>query len=275
MGNIVLFAQQNPPDDATATAIGAVALACGGIVCLLIYFLPTFIAWMRGHQNTFAIVVLNILAGWTFIGWVAALVWACTTVQREPSFYAKTPSLGESQPATTPHGDRRPTSSNTTLLIILGVFAGMLVLGCPCGIGLLVPAVQRVREAADRTARLNELSQIGKAIHSFHDTTKRMPAKLDDIQPSLNAMTMQRLRNGEIEVIWNAVPLPEEDRGTSNVMMAWDTKPAGNGDRLVLFMDGSVQVINENAFHNAAKARTQPKKDEKKTKDEPKKDVSK
>lgn len=40
------------------------------------YLLPSFVALQRKHANTTAICALNILVGWSFIGWVAALVWA-------------------------------------------------------------------------------------------------------------------------------------------------------------------------------------------------------
>jgi uncharacterized membrane protein HdeD (DUF308 family) len=49
------------------------------VMSLLAYFIPTAIAVKRQHRNTTAIVVLNIFAGWTFVGWVVALVWAFTT----------------------------------------------------------------------------------------------------------------------------------------------------------------------------------------------------
>lgn len=49
-----------------------------------VYLLPWFIAAGRGHNNTAAIALLNILLGWTFLGWVAALVWSATdNVKRE------------------------------------------------------------------------------------------------------------------------------------------------------------------------------------------------
>ena len=48
------------------------------IVLLVIYFLPAIIASVRSHRQTMAIVVLNLLLGWTLIGWVVAIVWACT-----------------------------------------------------------------------------------------------------------------------------------------------------------------------------------------------------
>lgn len=44
------------------------------------YMVPGLIAVLRKHHNRAAIVVLNFLLGWTFLGWVAALVWACTRI---------------------------------------------------------------------------------------------------------------------------------------------------------------------------------------------------
>ena len=58
--------------------LGSVALEIVSIIFgLLIYFIPTFAAFNRGKRNAPAIFILNLLAGWTFIGWVAAMVWAC------------------------------------------------------------------------------------------------------------------------------------------------------------------------------------------------------
>ena len=49
-----------------------------GAFILSAYLLPTLIAVARQHRQTFAIIVLNVLTGWTFVGWVVATVWACT-----------------------------------------------------------------------------------------------------------------------------------------------------------------------------------------------------
>jgi hypothetical protein len=48
----------------------------GAVVGLGVYFLPTIIAMARNHKNKLAIFLLNLFAGWTFFGWVAALVWS-------------------------------------------------------------------------------------------------------------------------------------------------------------------------------------------------------
>jgi hypothetical protein len=46
------------------------------LVILTIYMIPTVVARNRKHPQVMAICALNILLGWTFLGWVVALVWA-------------------------------------------------------------------------------------------------------------------------------------------------------------------------------------------------------
>ena len=46
------------------------------VIMATLYFWPALAAYTRKHVNTHAIFVLNLLLGWTFVGWVAALVWA-------------------------------------------------------------------------------------------------------------------------------------------------------------------------------------------------------
>jgi hypothetical protein len=41
-----------------------------------LYFAPTLTAGYLKHRQFTGILLLNMLLGWTFIGWVAALIWA-------------------------------------------------------------------------------------------------------------------------------------------------------------------------------------------------------
>jgi hypothetical protein len=48
-----------------------------------LYFLPTFVSVRK--RNAGAIFALNLLLGWTLLGWVVALVWALTKDPTEPA----------------------------------------------------------------------------------------------------------------------------------------------------------------------------------------------
>jgi hypothetical protein len=43
---------------------------------LALYLTPSIIADVRGRKNTLAVTIVNVLLGWTIIGWFAALAWA-------------------------------------------------------------------------------------------------------------------------------------------------------------------------------------------------------
>jgi hypothetical protein len=53
--------------------VGIIGVLVGGLV---IYFLPTIIAFQRDHRNGMPILLVNAFFGWTLLGWVGALIWA-------------------------------------------------------------------------------------------------------------------------------------------------------------------------------------------------------
>ena len=43
---------------------------------VVVYLLPSIVAVIRSHRNVASIVVLNVLLGWTLVGWCISMVWA-------------------------------------------------------------------------------------------------------------------------------------------------------------------------------------------------------
>ena len=68
-----------------STAVGQIIALMGNLigVALLVggYFLPTIVARKRGHHDAGAIIALNIMLGWTVLGWIGAFVWSLTALR--------------------------------------------------------------------------------------------------------------------------------------------------------------------------------------------------
>lgn len=48
------------------------------LVAVLLHFIQLFVAVVREYRNAAAIAALNLLLGWTVLGWIGSLVWALT-----------------------------------------------------------------------------------------------------------------------------------------------------------------------------------------------------
>lgn len=54
--------------------LGAIIISI--ILGVVLYFIPTILACVKGRVNKGAIFALNFFLGWSLVGWVVALVWA-------------------------------------------------------------------------------------------------------------------------------------------------------------------------------------------------------
>jgi hypothetical protein len=69
------------------SAFVALGTLVGITFSLALLFLPTLVAKSRKHPNVLPIFLVNLFFGWTFVGWLIALVWACTRLSA-PVLYA-------------------------------------------------------------------------------------------------------------------------------------------------------------------------------------------
>jgi len=109
-------------------------------VSLLIYFTPSLVSKLRGHNNSTPIFIINLFLGWTLLGWVAALAWSFTKDVR-PLFDAERKEFFPASlcPAGHSYGPelvlRATVVFDVCIIIALGYCLPFLLSLGPCDIG--------------------------------------------------------------------------------------------------------------------------------------------
>lgn len=65
-----------------ATGASQAAGVTVGIMLFIAYWVPSIVAASRRVRNTGSVIVINLLLGWTVIGWAVALAMACRSADR-------------------------------------------------------------------------------------------------------------------------------------------------------------------------------------------------
>src|SRR5438034_2054045 len=107
-----------------------------------------------------------------------------------------------------------------TLIELLVVIAIIAVL-----IGLLLPAVQKVRDAAARVRCQNNLKQLGLGMHNYHDANGAFPAAVYNYRVNATTMASPRQVDSRLWKSWGAQLLPYVEE----TALAADTQAKANG----------------------------------------------
>jgi hypothetical protein len=127
-------------------------------------------------------------------------------------------------------------------------------------LALLASGCGRVRQAADRAKKSNDLKQLGLMYHSYLDANHKGPASADELMtmasdPGAKAV-VQMVKDGKYVLIWGTTiaEMQKNPQGSTGTVLGYEAgAPTAGG--LVLMGDASVRNMTAAEFAAAPKAK--------------------
>jgi len=74
-------------EEVVVSSLGIVFILILIALIFFLYFIPTFVAFSRSHQFKWIIFLINFFAGFTFVGWIGALIWSLIDTDQSTKVY--------------------------------------------------------------------------------------------------------------------------------------------------------------------------------------------
>jgi hypothetical protein len=126
-------------------------------------------------------------------------------------------------------------------------------------LALLASGCGRIKSAADRAKKSNDLKQLGLMYHSYLDANRKGPASADDLMtiasdPGSKAV-VQMVKDGKYVLVWGTTiaEMQKNPQGSTGTVLGYEASaPTAGG--LVLMGDASVRNMTAAEFAAAPKA---------------------
>ncbi len=197
----------------------AFTLFLGTVLTLswMIYFSPYMVALGRGHQSTLAISMVNLFFGWCIFGWIASLIWACSSPGgSQPQIIVNTGNNAAIIPASDkPKG--KP--GRIVLLMILLTILGYLSAFAAAEIGTSIRDAVETQLSSDQAAVNSTASDLNQT-PADKSTLAVVQGDSDQAGSEAKANSDDQASSADLQAI------PEQEQNQANLAQSADSTAA-------------------------------------------------